>query len=248
MGKIQYDKKQLPQVVVLGVISLCLFGYGAAHLLTPPPLEAKQAPKAAVASLPQTMSKETVASSTVPPTLFDQAPDARSRDPFVVPSAPPNPDVKPEATVKPLAPPPPPPKQMAALPTLGSLMPLNVPKLPVPSPFKPVTAVRNTSKDVSPVTAGSGWQLTGVIGNDADAGSLIAVLRRGDEHRFVHVGEQLEPDVRVVAIMRGQVIIKSAGGRHTIKLGGSDAPASSLPVSPGGGPVPLPPGIPDESG
>ncbi|MDR3710430.1 MAG: hypothetical protein P4L33_19195 [Capsulimonadaceae bacterium] len=221
MNKIQFDKKQLPQVIVLGLLALCLFGYATSKLLTPPPIEA--AKPAAKPAQPAPSDNVTASASLTQVSLLDAPPAANARDPFAGQSVADAPKPIANGTVRPA-----PIKPAPSLPSLNALEPLGTPRIQLPPGFKSVSAPMTAPR---PVAEAPAWSYAGLITSDGDPGNQIAVLRKGDERRFVRIGEEIEPDVRIVAIQSALVVLKSGGRRYLIKLGAA-AKSISAPAAP----------------
>jgi hypothetical protein len=226
VSKIQYDKKQLPQVIVLGVLSLGLFGYFGFRMLTPPPSEAApQGTKAALTAKAETTATATVAAASTDAAapvagVIDAPPVANVRDPFVAPVN----DLAPlPVATNPTSPAAPPPlpvvRNVASLPAFNTIKPLPTARVPSAPPLNNFNNV-NALPSAPPVDLGpSGWTVTGVIGDDTDPSSRIACMRNGDLHRYVRSGGTVDGDFQVVSVNRDGVVLRRSGHVYRLRIG-----------------------------
>ncbi len=261
MSKIQYDKKQLPQVIVLAVLSVGLFSYFAYRIITPPPSEAGPAPTPAktVAVAPAAASgvapvgatqvasagvgpADVVDPNTVP--VIDSPPMPGMHDPFIAPAFTADPSAikatDPRVVVPPTVSALPPPTRIAKMPSFSTIAPLPTAP-PLPGGLKgaaPAPIVKAPDVDPGP----AGWVVTGVLGSDDDPGGRIACLRNGELHRFVRAGGSIDGDFQVVSINRDSVVLRKAEKVYRLNLGNQLMPAhSSMPNSaPSGTSLPVP--------
>lgn len=223
-SKFQYDKKQLPQVIVMGILSLGLFGYFGWKMLAPPPTQAAAPPPAAASAAPGAAgavgAANSAASVTVAP-ITDEAsvgaPGPEMRDPFMVPAW----ATAPTATPARSAP--------AAQPAASAPPAPSLPELAAFHPLPPATAVVTPSPAATgpaapPAPTGPQWQVTGVLTGDSPD-SYLAILRSGDERRYVRTGSMVDGEYRVDSIDGSGVTLVKGSATYRLSLGGqSTAP------------------------
>lgn len=253
----QLDKKQLPQIIALGVLTAGVGTYAAVHFAAPGPASAQTHP-AAVASTPAPGAAvkpgdpkpgDAKLGAAVPAgmvaaldTSAAPPPVPGMRDPFVVgyfdPAAGPG---AASGTHAPALPALMPGKQMAAVSKL-SPMPIGsaafglpaAPALPSASrgqmlPGLPSgPSVPALPASITPVPAPPAWTVTGVL---AGADGKVAILRSGEARRIVRSGDFVDSTYRVTAVSRTAVILRHGILVYQIKLGGMKASPSVLPVS-----------------
>ena len=228
MSKLKFDidKKQLPQIVGLGALSLGLFGYFGWRVVTPPAMSGQASAAVRMAAKPvanAAAGKPGAAgvTPTDPTELTDgAAPVAGMRDPFI-PLITDDPAVA--AVVKPTL-------MASAMTAPGSLTP--VPGLPSGSSVQPLPGFGGTTAGTSPLQpllAAPTWTVTGVLAANDDKNDFVAVLRQGDVRRFVRMGAMVDDQYRLVGIDRSGVTLLSGKTRFRIALG-SEAAKSSLHV------------------
>lgn len=214
MANVTYDKKQLPQVIGLGVLSVGIFGYFTAKLITPPAAQASAPQPAATtptAATATTTDASASAGAAGQPTdgevatalIGATAPSDEMRDPFVAYTSPAPPAVP----------------ALAATP--GS-----------PTPGVPSVPGLPGAGDVAPLNPGpvdGGWTVYGVVCSDADPSAALAIFRRGDERRYVRLGTLVDDDTRLIGIDRGGVTVLRFGNRVRLGLGGP-TPESKPPA------------------
>lgn len=238
MSKIQvnYDKKQLPQVIVMGVLSLGLLGYAASILMAPPPTAraaaapgapaAAATPVASTAGAAPATSTSTVDGSEPVAGLIDAvAPSQTMRDPFVsciqqitTPTTPAPPPVS-TAVQNFLKPPTQTVAAMPAMPSASVIRPLSDTPPILPS----MTAIQPAAAPPPPLTV---WTVTGVLFGSGSA-KKIAVLRSADSRRYVALGSMVDDQYRLIGIDRFGVTLQQGKTRLRLKLGG-DAPAPTV--------------------
>lgn len=195
------DKKQIPQLVILGVLVLGCIGYVSFTLAKPP----AQAPKsgeagkqaasvAEVIAQPQMMQVGTFPGLTTP---------IARRDPFVVQTLP----IEPEERVQTSNPPPfrmpVMPKSMGKVPPLFPFMGSGTGSAP------PMTVVPTVQPD--PVFA-----LTGVIRGEKN----VAIIRVGTERHIVSEGQTLGGRYRVISVTEDGAVLACNDRRIHLRLGG----------------------------
>jgi len=215
MSKVQFyfDKKQLPQVIGLGLLSAGMFGYFSVKILTPPPPEAAAAATvntATVKDIPVMSPAEIEVASLTNGT----APSPVMHDPFTplpTPSSPPVPALNPL------------PKPAAFDDTLGHLNPLQ--PMPSDGEIRPLSGLSPAPFAAPPVIPTTKWVVTGVIVGPGSRPEL-AVLRDGDARRIVALGSMVDDQFRLVGISREGATLRAEGHNIQLKLGG-DEPADN---------------------
>ena len=244
------DKKQLPQIIALGILTAGAGTYAAVRLAAPGPVSA-QTHSAAVAPVSAVKPGDPRLSSTKPgmavpagivaaTSTSDAPPPAPGmRDPFAVgysdtaagpgsvPSTPALPALMPGkqvAAVGRLSPMPISPAPMFGLPSAPPLPGGNhgqaLPGLPL-GPSAPAVSI--TAAPAPPA-----WIVTGVL---AGADGKVAILRSGDARRIVRSGDFVDGTYRVTAVSRTAVILRHGLAVYQIKLGGTKATPSVIPAS-----------------
>ena len=251
MSKFQYDKKQLPQVIVLGVLAAGTFGYFGVKLLVPPQTEAApgKAATAAGSGAAGAASAALTGSQQVASASMQDAPPASSmRDPFIAPVNGVDPNATPVAALPKPAPLPAVVKseRVSALPPPPSFAPL----MPVPistpkfvAPGHPTQMARGPQSPLglpsAQVNAAPAWTVTGVLGSGGDPANCVAIMRLGDQRRFVRPGSTVDGVYKVVSITREGVTLSRDGKTFHIMLGSPSAPKhvptpNGVPGLPGG--------------
>ena len=230
MSGLVYDKKQLPQIIGLAVLSVGLFGYFAFKMFTPPPSQAAapvatQSTSAATgpgtgASGPD--SETSLTNPDVTTLIGASAPNNGMRDPFATPAT--------------FAAPPP-------APAAAKPQPAGIPGIPGLADVQPLPA--GPAPEATNV-----WSVTGVIRSDDNPDAAIAIFRSGDERRYVHLGGMVDDKTRLVGIDRGGVTISRDNVHTRLPLGPSvsspaGAPGPAAPSRPDSSPVVAVPALPD---
>lgn len=252
------DKKQIPQVVMLAVLALGLFGYFAKTLLMPGPVSAKAAVPAP-ATAATALGAKPAPGTTAPGTTADAAPpmpSATMRDPFAPAitassnsAAPMQAALAARAAAYAAAPAP----RLAtlrALPPAGFSIPA-APPLPFPAAAAPPAYGRPTAS-LPPLPAAPSWTVTGVLQSGAEH---IAILRSGETRRFVKQGDYVDDQFQVAQVTRSFVVLRAGRSAFTLPLGGTkDKRASAgasgrtfappLPALPVSAPAPALPQMP----
>jgi hypothetical protein len=236
------DKKELPKLIALVVLSAGVFGYAAMQFMAPPKTSAGTPAKSANgaasdAGQPQAGQEDAEGAGGDASEFHvqDLAIVTTGKDPFVPngPAAPRDPNAPPP----PAAPAPAPPVQVAvAAPAPGPMPALPVTGMGGPPPFpalgmqvqevprpQPGAAVRPV---VLPPPPPPSYTVTGVVRDetpDACSGK-VAILRGGEgnaERRFVKCGDSVGNGFTVIAVRQDGVEIESGSRRVTLKLGAS---------------------------
>ena len=255
MGFQKIDKKQMPQVIGLGVVSCGMFGYFAVKMMAPtasaaPPPPAKKADVtvAAAANTPGAgpVPGTTAASGTAPAT--DAAtPDAPPptpgmRDPFI-------PAIS-DAT----APTPPAPvKMQVASRVTSDSDALHLPAAPpLPSveavgdrALAPLPGASSPTASLAPmpvVLSAPPWTVTGVVRSGPEE---MVILRSGEARRIVRAGEMVDAHFRIADVTRDYVVLRHGAQSFTLPLGGPKiVPAAKRPPAPQGTEFSAPPAAP----
>ncbi len=195
------DKKQIPQLIILGLLVLGCIGYVSFTLAKPPvqppnPAESKkEAVVAEVTTQPQLMQVGTF------PGLATPIP---RRDPFSVQSLP---DGSTEVATKPVAPRPslpPMPRPMGKVPPLFPFMSSGT------NPPPKLTVVPTVEPDPA-------FALTGVIRGDRN----VAIIRVGDNERhIVSEGQTINGRYRVLSVTEDGAVLAYKDRRIHLRLGG----------------------------
>lgn len=250
------DKKQIPQVVVLAVLALGLFGYFAKTLLMPGPVSAKAAVPAPVTAVTALGAKPAPGTAVPGVAAVPPMPSATMRDPFAPAitassnsAAPMQAALAARAAVHAAAPAP----RLAslrALPAAGFSIPA-APPLPFPAAAAPPVYGRPTAS-LPPLPAAPSWTVTGVLQSGAEH---IAILRSGETRRFVKQGDYVDDQFQVAQVTRSFVVLRAGRSAFTLPLGGTkDKRASAgasgrtfappLPALPVSAPAPALPQLP----
>jgi len=251
------DKKQLPQIIALGVLTAGAGTYAAVHFAAPGPASAQTHPAAAATPAPSAAAKPgdpkpgDPKPGTAPPagtlaatnTGDAPSPAPGMRDPFAVgyvdsasqpgavsgahaPALPALMPGKQVAAVGKLSPMPISPSPLFGLPPApplpGSSHGQTLPGLPA-SPSALMLPASITAAPAPPA-----WTVTGVL---AGEGGKVAILRSGEARRIVRSGDFVDSTYRVAAVSRTAVILKHGALVYQIKLGGTKAAPTVLPVS-----------------
>ena len=250
----QLDKKQLPQIIALGVLTAGAGTYAAVHFAAPGPASAQTHPAATalLGSIAKPGDPKTADLKPADPKAGMAAPAGTiaasdtgnapppapgMRDPFAVGYV--DPGTKPGAPALPALIPG---KQVAAV---GKLNPVPVnpsplfgfpaaPPLPSTSrgqslpglPIGPSAPMLPSSPAAAP--APPAWTVTGVL---AGADGKVAILRSGEARRIVRSGDFVDSTYRVTAVSRTAVTLRHGPLVYQIKLGGTQAAPSIMPVS-----------------
>jgi hypothetical protein len=242
MASVTFDKKQLPQVVALGVLTLGIFGYFASKTLFAPATQASPVPP--TGSTPGNASivggsssagtfVSPAASLPDPNAIPDpssligaDAPTNSMRDPFI-PATPLSELTAPVAVL---------PKapsvtggQISDVPGLGQIKPLPLPG----SGGLPGLGNASGSQQAGAAPDTAAWQVTGIIQSDSDPSNAIAILRDASSRRYLRLGDQLDPETRMVGIDRNSVTLIRSGQRIQLNV------SSTIPEEPGQGAVPV---------
>jgi hypothetical protein len=206
--EMKLDKKQTPQLVVLGLLVLLCIGYVSFTFVKPPatepaPLVIKSAKADAHGKVAVEVQAQPVAGSTTFPDL--SAPIAR-RDPFTVQTLGGDEAAKPSkpAVLKPKALPAPPRLASGKVPPLipfGSFSPGSTPAL----------SVVRSAENQEP-----GFVLTGVICGLEN----VAIIRVNSERHVVKQGQFIGGRYRVLSVSQDGVVLACKDRRIHLKLGG----------------------------
>jgi hypothetical protein len=222
--KFYFDKKQMPQIVALSVLSIGMLGYFSLRMLTPP------LPEKAVAGARKTsaVGKNPIideAQLELASLTDGNAPSLDMRDPFIsaappATSAPANNSTTTFTT-----------SLNQTRQTLGVLQPL-----PFSSAIRPLTGLTPGSPSFSAVSGVApvvSWSVTGVL-TGPDSSSRIAILRNGDARRFVPLGDMVDDQYRLIGIDRFGVTLAQGKNRVRLRLGENVAKPT------GAAPAPIP--------
>jgi len=224
------DQKQLPQVIILGVLSVGVLGYAGYGIMFGGPQRAPQAAQSASSSSRSSASLSPGASDTVDGSNVQVAqnitpeiplPSQFNPDPFQSPSKPtekkaPRVEVSPKPAPAP-APAPsfvgrPPVMPDASRPLLSGGVVTPVPVTPPPPPEKPDVRVTGTS----------------VVD-----GMSLAILEVGQDHRVVQVGDLVAKGYRVKKIQLEGVLFASKRDSFFRPVGGKEEPRKDEPEETG---------------
>lgn len=210
------DKKQVPQVMILAIVSLALFGYFAKTMLMPGPASAKTATPATVAPAAAVQAAAPTADGASASLAVVSAPTGGMRDPFTqaalskaAPTVP--------ATDPPAAPLP------AVAPRLASLRALPpaaviVPSAPPLPALQGSRASRPGMASLPPLPVAPPWTVTGVLQSGEDQ---LVILRSGEARRIVKQGDFVDGQFRVASVTRNAVVLRSGNAVYTLPLGGT---------------------------
>lgn len=248
------EKKQIPQVVVLAVLALGLFGYFAKTLLMPGPVSAKAAVPAPATAVTALGAKPAPGTAVPGVAAVPPMPSATMRDPFAPAitassnsAAPMQAALAARAAVHAAAPAP----RLAslrALPAAGFSIPA-APPLPFPAAAAPPVYGRPTAS-LPPLPAAPSWTVTGVLQSGAEH---IAILRSGETRRFVKQGDYVDDQFQVAQVTRSFVVLRAGRSAFTLSLGGTKDKragavgrtfAPPLPALPISAPAPALPQLP----
>ncbi len=216
------DKKQIPQVVVLAVLALGLFGYFAKTVFMPGSVSAKVAAPAPAAAA-STSGASAAPGAAAPALSADAAPSlppGALRDPFAPAVASTSPAAPMPAALAPRAVP----HDAAPAPRLASLRALppaniSIPAAP-PLPFRAAAAPAfgRPAASLPPLPVAPSWTVTGVLQSGTEH---IAILRSGDTRRFVKQGDTVDDRFKVAQVTRSFVVLRAGRSAFTLPLGGT---------------------------
>jgi hypothetical protein len=223
MSKVQFtfDKKQLPQVIVLGILSIALFAYFTVKIITPAPTERVSAsvlvaPGTATAITP-VKAVETAADLSIADLISGTPPTELMRDPFWQPWQ------APSKTM--------PGKQISSQMQSASQPQSNLgPLAPMPSSLsvQPLSAINPAPAPIAPEPIR--WNVVGVL-TGSTTGEHIAVLRNGDARRFVALGGMVDDKCQLIGIDRFGVTLRQGKQRIRLLLENSETKSSKKPVA-----------------
>lgn len=242
------DKKQFPQVIVLAVLALGLFGYFAKALFLPGPVSAKGPAPAPAGASAGASAKPAVgaAISGAPADAPVPLPSANGRDPFVPAVSSGNAAASvqaglPKPAAAPAAAPAPRLASLRLLPPASISIPA-APALPFPAVPAPVSA--HPAGFLPPLPVAPSWTVTGVLQSGPEH---IAILRSGDTRRFVKQGDYIDDRFQVAQVTRSFVVLRTGKSAFTLPLGGtrskgavSEAPTRVPAVPSVAAPAPAP--------
>lgn len=229
MAKIQYDKKQLPVVVGMGLVSVGLFCVFVWKMTTPPPLQAAPRPGQTASTIGSRAAlAQAAAASTANDSVAEAlAPSAALKDPFVPAIV----DQQGSPFSKPV--------QIASAKTTENGGLPSVPNLPPVGGLQPLSPAPGSRLPGISAAAPSGpsWTVTGVVSEPTDPRNRMAILRDGDVRRFVRLGDMVDSNFRLVDVSRRGVVLSGGDKRYKLPLGGADsgkssAKAAAVPASP----------------
>ncbi len=242
------DKKQIPQVVMLAVLALGLFGYFAKTLLMPGPVSAKAAVPAPAAAAAALGAKPAPGTAVPGVAAAPPMPSATMRDPFAPAITASSNSAAPMQAARAAAPPAPRLASLRALPPAGFSIPA-APPLPFPAAAAPPAYGRPTAS-LPPLPAAPSWTVTGVLQSGAEH---IAILRSGETRRFVKQGDYVDDQFQVAQVTRSFVVLRAGRSAFTLPLGGTKDKraravgrtfAPPLPALPVSAPAPALPQMP----
>ncbi|GIV21600.1 MAG: hypothetical protein KatS3mg023_3351 [Armatimonadota bacterium] len=199
------DRKQMQQVIVLGVLFLAAMGYAAYQLFFTGSTSANT--KGATTTTSEQQAKEAEPQTTAPPWLSSSEP---MRDPFVIP--PQFDNLKQNQVQTPRQAP-----RVASVPSVGTLPPM---------PVTPVSSASGSSTSPVDTPAPSTPQqetqpnitVTGVVVGERP----VAILRsEGGNQRIVQPGHQLEGGYLLRTVSRDGVVLEKDGKTVTLRPGGN---------------------------
>lgn len=226
MAKVQFDKKQMPAVLAMGVLSAGLFGFFVWKMTSPPPLDAAPKPGTPVATAAATKPDALAASTTASanPNSPASSPTLDLRDPFV-------PAITDDSGM------PSKPFQVASSQTTEPGEVPTVPGLPPVAGDVHPLAPPSGSAFLKGADAGpkADWTVTGVISEPTDPRNRVAILRAGEVRRFVRLGDMVDSDVRLVGVSRAGVTLSAGGHVFHLPLGGGDTKKAKPAAGAAGG-------------
>lgn len=218
------DKKQLPQVIGLGVASCGMFGYFAYKMVMPsaaaapaPPAKAAPTPSGGGAAGGTAKAAPAATTASAPP-MVAPPPSPGMHDPFVpaiigtaasaagpMPAAPQAAKIQ-EASIS---------GPTAAVPPAPPLPPMGRGD-GQPGPLTTPTGPTITPMPVAP--SAPPWTVTGVL---RSGGETMAILRNGDQRLIVHAGDMVDSQYRIVEVTREFVVLRHGEQSYSLPLGGS---------------------------
>jgi thiol-disulfide isomerase/thioredoxin len=233
------DKKQIPQVILLVVLTCAVFGWFAYRLITPTPAAAHSPAADAATSVASTPATDgsggAVDPAALPATVVPPGPDMR--DPFV-------------PTISSTPAPVPAPAPIAPASAVSAVKPIKVASLPPVVPVAPVlpfsappsrVPVTPAAPAVAPQPAAippPDWTVTGVL---ASGSEHVAILRSGEARRFVKKGDSVDGLFVVSAVTSESVILRHGSLHYILPLGGAKGAAPTAaprPAAPAVRPAP----------
>ena len=239
---VNYDKKQLPQIAVLGTLSVGLFGYFAWKMITPPPIQAATVPTSSHAIKSKT-SAMAQADQSDPLAMMDAAaPTSTMRDPFIALVT--NASAAQAAAAAAI------PGDLSSQhgrmisgPKTGPLLPLSgISPLPPTNRIEPTLGQQQAGQSALLNEADKPqWTVTGIV-TGGDFGSHMAILRQGNSRRFVMLGEMVDDTYRLIGVDRNGVELQRGSQQFRIPLGAARKTqppnASGIPgAAPTSGPI-----------
>jgi hypothetical protein len=223
MSKVQFtfDKKQMPQVIGLGVLSAAMFAYFTVKIITPPPAERVSASVIAAPNSATTITAvkavETPADVAIADLISGPPPTSSMRDPFWQPWQAPSKTAPDKQTTSQTQP--------ASLPqgNLGPLAPM-----PSSSAVQPLSALNPAPAPAPP--APIMWKVVGVLAGST-SGERIAVLRNGDARRFVALGGMVDDQCQLIGIDRFGVTLRQGKQHIRLLLEDSETKSSKKPAA-----------------
>ena len=212
------DKKQIPQLIVLGVLVILCIGYVSFKALSPkeaaaPPAPVNQAAEESTKSC-EAVGDPSLASVAVDVTPTGVFPDITSvpsrRDPFMPQAMP-----MAEGTVNQIQP-------VVHVPNVKPLPRLNARKNNPWAKIQPVQPIPSFSQGAAPVVVAQPdpdpqFALTGVIRGEEN----VAVIRVGEKGRYiVKQGQLVEGRYRVLSVSSDSAVLAYKDRRISVKLGG----------------------------
>lgn len=200
------DRKQLQQVIVLGILFLAAIGYAAYQLFFAGPTGASTKGSATTASEQQ--AKDAEQQTTTPPWFSSSEP---ARDPFVIPPQFDNLKQSQVQNTRPASP------RVAPPPNIGSLPPM--PVAPVSGTSGNVTSsADNQSAPASQPEPEPVFTATGLVIGERP----VAILRsEGGSQRLVQPGSQLEGGYVLRTVSREGIVLEKDGKTVTLRPGGN---------------------------
>lgn len=204
------DNKQVPQLIVLGLLVLACIGYVSFKVMSPS--DSQKMKPAAAKSAQQNAAGETEAAASVVQEHPSEFPNLTAvpsrRDPFI-------PQRMPGAIEDPAE------TKQASKPQPVGVNPMPYKKLPrlEIKPINPFGGSRLSSDVPRPPEnpdAQPKFVLTGVVRGDEN----VAILRAGDGRYVVKQGQVIEGRYRVLLVMSDAVVLSDKGRRIFVRLGG----------------------------